>query len=91
MKTELKLTNKLKEFRQVQKEYRKIVRTLKLDALACTGSLIASFTTGGITAVGAAIAFVKGISDVGKYYTDVREHNGLFLWKLNNQASKYKV
>ena len=76
---------------EVQKEYRKIVRTLKLDALACTGSLIASFTTGGITAVGAATAFVKGISDVGKYYTDVKEHNGLFLWKLNNQASKYEI
>ena len=41
--------------------------------------------------VGAAAAFVKGISDVGKYYTDVKEHNGLFLWKLNNQASKYEI
>ena len=79
------------QVKEVQKEYRKIVRTLKLDALACTGSLIASFTTGGITAVGAATAFVKGISDVGKYYTDVKEHNGLFLWKLNNQASKYEI
>ena len=79
------------QVKEVEKEYRKISRTLKLDALALTGSLIASFATGGITAVGAAGAFVKGISDIGKYYTDVHEHNGLFLWKLNNQAKKYEV
>lgn len=79
------------QVKEVEKEYRKITRTLKLDALALTGSLIASFATGGITAVGAAGAFVKGVSDIGKYYTDVHEHNGLFLWKLNNQAKKYEV
>lgn len=79
------------QVKEVEKEYRKITRTLKLDALALTGSLIASFATGSITAVGAAGAFVKGISDIGKYYTDVHEHNGLFLWKLNNQAQKYVV
>lgn len=79
------------QVKEVEKEYRKISRTLKFDALALTGSLIASFATGGITAVGAAGAFVKGVSDIGKYYTDVHEHNGLFLWKLNNQAKKYEV
>lgn len=79
------------QVKEVEKEYRKISRTLKLDALALTGSLIASFATGGITAVGAAGAFVKGVSDISKYYTDVNEHNGLFLWKLNNQAKKYEV
>lgn len=79
------------QVKEVEKEYRKITRILKLDALAVTGSLIASFATGGITAVGAAGAFIKGVSDIGKYYTDVHEHNGLFLWKLNNQAKKYEV
>ncbi len=79
------------QVKEVEKEYRKISRTLKLDALALTGSLITSYVTGGITAIGAAGAFVKGISDIGKYYTDVHEHNGLFLWKLNNQAKKYIV
>ncbi len=79
------------QVKDVEKECRKIGRTLKLDALACTGSLITSYATGGITAVGAAAAFVKGISDLGKYYTEVQEHNGLFLWKLNNQARKYEV
>lgn len=79
------------QVKEVEKEYRKISRTLKLDALACSGSLIASFATGAITAVGAAAALVKGVSDIGKYYTDVCEHNGLFLWKLNNQAKKYEV
>ena len=72
------------QVKEVEKEYRKITRTLKLDALALTGSLIASFATGSITAVGAAGAFVKGISDIGKYYTDVHEHNGLFRpWPYN--------
>lgn len=79
------------QVKEVEKEYRKIKRTLKFDALAFTGSLIASFATGGITAVGAAGAFVKGVSDISKYYTDVREHNGLFLWKLDKQARKYEL
>lgn len=79
------------QVKEVEKEYRKISRKLKLDALALTGSLIASFATGGFTAIGAAGAFVKGVSDIGRYYTDVHEHNGLFLWKLNNQARKYVV
>lgn len=77
------------QVKEVEKEYRKISRTLKLDALALTGSLIASFATGGITAIGAAGAFVKGVSDVSKYYTDVKENNGFFLWQLNKQAKKY--
>lgn len=75
---------------EIQKEYRKISRTLKLDAIACTGSLIASFATGGITAVGAAATFVKSLADISKYYTNVHEHNGFLLWKLNNQARKYQ-
>lgn len=79
------------QIEDVKKEYRKISRTLKLDLLACTGSLIASFVTGGLTAVGAAAAFIKGISDIAKYYTNVNEHNGLFLWKLSGQANKYKL
>ncbi len=77
------------QVKEVEKEYRKIKRTLRFDALAGTGSLIVSFATGGITAVGAAAMFVKGIADVNKYYTDVKEHNGLFLWKMNKQARKY--
>lgn len=77
------------QVKEVEKEYRKISRTLKLDALALTGSLIASFATGGITAIGVAGAFVKGVSDVSKYYTDVKENNGFFLWQLNKQAKKY--
>lgn len=79
------------QVKEVQKEYRKIVRKLKLDAIACTGSLISTFAMGGITAVGAATAFVKGVADINKYFTDVHEHNGFFLWKLNKQAQKYSV
>ena len=79
------------QVQEVEKEYRKIARTLKLDALALSGSLVASYTTGGITAIGAAAAIVKGFSDVAKYYTDVREHNGFFLWKVNKLAEKYSV
>lgn len=76
------------QVKEVEKEYRKITKDLKLDALALSGSLVASFATGGITAVGAA-AFVKGASDIGKYFTEVNENNGFFLWKLNKRASKY--
>ena len=77
------------QVKEVQKEYRKILRTLKLDALALSSSLIATLATGGITAVGAAGAFVKGVSDVSKYFTDVNENNGFFLWKLNKLSGKY--
>ena len=73
---------------EVEKEYRKISRTLKIDALGFTGSLIASFINGGLTAVGAAATFAKGIIDANKYYTDVHEHNGYFLWKLNKRSQK---
>ena len=64
---------------------------MKLDALAMSGSLVASFTTGGLTPIGAVAAFVKGISDVSKYYTEVHENIGFFLWKINKLAEKYQV
>lgn len=76
---------------EVSKEYRKIMQTLKLDALAMVGSLIASIPTGGLTAVGCAAAFVKGLSDVGKYFTDVHENNGFFLWKVSKEAGRISV
>lgn len=76
---------------EVEKEYRKIARTLKLDAAAFTGSLIANYTAGGLTAIGAAATFVKGITDIAKYYTNVHENNGFFIWKLNKRAEKYRA
>jgi len=76
------------QVRDVEKEYRKIKRTLGIDATVLTGSLLASFVTGGLTLVGAAAAVAKGVLDSSKYFADVREHNGFFLWKLNKQASK---
>ena len=79
------------QVQEVEKEYRKIARTLKLDALAMSGSLVASFTTGGLTTIGAVTSFIKGISDVSKYYTEVHENNGFFLWKINKLAEKHRV
>lgn len=76
---------------EVEKEYRKIARTLKLDTAAFTGSLIANYTAGGLTAIGAAATFVKGITDIAKYYTNVHENNGFFIWKLNKRAEKYRA
>jgi len=76
---------------EVSKEYRKILRTLKMDALAMVGTLIASISTGGLTALGCAAAFVKGFSDAGKYFTDVHENNGFFLWKVREEAGKLSV
>ena len=77
------------QVQEIEKEYRKIAKTLKIDALGVTGSLIANFTTGGLTALGAAATFVKGVFDANKYYTNVHEHNGFFLWKLKKRAEKY--
>lgn len=56
-----------------------------------SGSLAASYTTGGITAIGAAAAIVKGFSDIEKCFTNVHEHNGFFLWKVNKLSDKYSI
>jgi hypothetical protein len=77
------------QVKEVEKEYRKIKRSLKIDSALLTGSLLSSFFTGGLTLVGAAGAIAKGGFDSSKYYNDVIEHNGFFLWKLNNLAQKY--
>ena len=79
------------QVQEVEKEYRKIIRTLKLDAIALTGSLIATFTSGGLTAVGAAGAFLKGISDIAKYFTEVHENNGYFLWRVSRKDKKITI
>lgn len=76
------------QVKDVEKECRKIKRKLGMDATILTGSLLTSFVTGGLTLVGAAGAVVKGGFDAAKYYTDIREHNGFFLWKLNKLAQK---
>lgn len=68
---------------EVNKEYRKIARTLGLDAVLLTGSLITSYFTGGLTLIGAAGAITKGGVDYMKYLNQVKENNGYFVWKLN--------
>jgi hypothetical protein len=68
---------------EVNKEYRKILRTFGVDIVLLTGSLITSFCTGGLTLIGAAGATAKGASDYAKYLSKVKENNGYFIWKLN--------
>lgn len=68
---------------EVKKEYRKIVKSLGVDAAVLTGSLVTSFFTGGLTLIGAAGAIAKGGMDYVKYLNEVKENNGYFLWKLN--------
>ena len=76
---------------EVNKEYRKIMRTLKYDAVTAIGSLIASIPTGGLTLVGTASAIVKGVADISKYFSDVHENNGFFLWKVKSIADKQTI
>ncbi|RKI75212.1 hypothetical protein D7V90_23145 [bacterium 1xD42-87] len=68
---------------EVNKEYKKIARTLGLDAVLLTGSLVTSYCTGGLTLIGAAGAIMKGSVDYIKYLNQVKENNGYFIWKLN--------
>ena len=68
---------------EVKKEYKKILRSFSVDAVALTGSLVTSFFTGGLTLIGAAGALAKGGIDYIKYLNEVKENNGYFLWKLN--------
>lgn len=69
---------------EVKKEYRKIIKSLGVDAAILTGSLVTSFFTGGLTLIGAAGAIAKGGMDYVKYLNEVKENNGYFLWKLNH-------
>ena len=71
---------------EINKEYRKILRTLGVDVMLLTGSLVASYFTGGLTMIGAAGAVAKGSADYMKYLNEVKENNGYFIWKLNKKA-----
>ncbi len=71
---------------EIKKEYRKIVRTLGVDAVLLTGSLVTSYFTGGLTMIGAAGAIAKGSADYVKYLNEVKENNGYFIWKLNKKV-----
>lgn len=71
---------------EVNKEYRKIIKSFGLDATILTGSLVTSFCTGGLTLLGAAGALAKGGIDYIKYLNEVKENNGYFLWNLKRKA-----
>jgi hypothetical protein len=68
---------------EVNKEYRKILRSLGVSGIVLTGSLVTSFFTGGLTLIGAAGALAKGGVDYIKYLNDFKENNSYFLWKLS--------
>lgn len=70
---------------EVNKEYRKILRSLGTDAVLLTGSLLTNYFIGGLTLIGAAGAIVKGSADYIKYLNEVKENNGYFIWKLSKK------
>ena len=72
----------------IDKEYKKIIRSFGFDGLLLTGSLITSFCTGGLTMLGAAGAVAKSGMDYMKYLSEVKENDGFFLWKVNRAAKK---
>lgn len=71
---------------EVNKEYRKILRSLGADAVLLTGSLLTNYFTGGLTLIGAAGAIVKGSADYIKYLNEVKENNGYFIWNLSKKG-----
>jgi len=72
----------------INKEYRKIIRSFGFDGLLLVGSLISSFCTGGLTLLGLAGAVAKSGVDYMKYLSEVKENNGFFLWKVNRISKK---
>jgi len=76
------------QIHDIDKEYKKIVRSFGFDGLLLTGSLITSFCTGGLTMLGAAGAVAKSGVDYTKYLSKVKENDGFFLWKVNRVAKK---
>lgn len=76
------------QIHDINKEYKKIIRSFGFDGLLLTGSLITSFCTGGLTMLGAAGAVAKSGIDYMKYLSEVKENDGFFLWKVNRAAKK---
>lgn len=70
----------------IDKEYKKIIRSFGIDGMVLTGSLIASFCTGGLSMLGAAGAVAKSGLDYTRYLSEVKENDGFFLWKVNRAA-----
>lgn len=76
------------EINSVNKAYRSIRKNLNIDAAILVGSLVSSYFTGGLTLVGAAGALLKGGTDFSKYFSEVKENNGYFLWKVKKALNK---
>lgn len=72
----------------LKKEYKKIIKSIGIDALFLTGSLLTSFHLGNLTLLGAAGATYKGFNDYSKYLTEVKQNDAYFLWKLKQSCKR---
>ena len=72
----------------IAKEISSLKRSLGMDSLILTGTLLTSYTTGGLTLIGAVAAAISAAKDSGKLFGDVRENPGYFLWRIDRKNSK---
>ena len=76
------------EIHSVNKAFQDIKRKIGNDTAIFFGSLVSSYSTGGLTLVGAAAALLKGSIDFSNYLSKVKENNGYFLWKVKRASRK---
>lgn len=75
----------------INKEISSLKRSLGMDAVILTGTLLSSYVTGGMALTSAAaltIESIKGMRDSNKLFGDVRQNPGYFLWKIEKQKLK---
>lgn len=70
------------------KEVASLRRAVGIDGLVLTGTLLASYVTGGLSLIGSAAAAFSAMKDTTKLFGDIRENPGYFLWKIDKKNNK---
>ena len=76
---------------EIEKERKKLQKTLKRDFSCAAGILIANYHLGGSMMAGAVSTVITGASNLCKYKDDIKGRNGFFIWKLNERSKKYSI
>lgn len=69
----------------IAKEISSLKRSIGMDGIILTGTLLTSYATGGLSLLGSVAATISAMKDSTKLFGDVRENPGYFLWKIDKK------
>lgn len=69
----------------ITKEISSLKRSIGMDGIILTGTLLTSYATGGLSLLGSVAATISAMKDSTKLFGDVRENPGYFLWKIDKK------